>query len=137
VNIKKILEYISALIFAVIIIYIIWQPVFPSKFIRKGMAERIDVKSLNLERPVVIRFYLTGKGGGVYNIVVDKDKASVVEDDTDRIDLVLKMEAREFNNLMYSLATGKASDSAFISRIISKRLTTAGDMNIMRKLFSR
>ncbi|MCU0821754.1 MAG: hypothetical protein MUC95_04680 [Spirochaetes bacterium] len=101
------------------------------------MAEQIDLKSLNLERPVVIRFYLTGKGGGIYNIVVDKDKASVVEGDTDRIDLFLKMEAREFNYLMYSLATGKASDSAFISRIISKRLSTAGDMNIMKKLFSR
>jgi hypothetical protein len=137
VNIKKVLEYISALVFALIIIYIIWQPVFPSKFILKGMAEQIDLKSLNLERPVVIRFYLTGKGGGIYNIVVDKDKASVVEGDTDRIDLFLKMEAREFNYLMYSLATGKASDSAFISRIISKRLSTAGDMNIMKKLFSR
>lgn len=136
-NIKKVLKYIGASAFIIMIIFIIWQPVFPSKFILQGMTDRVDVKSLKLELPVVIRFYLTGKGGGVYNIIVDKDKASVVEGDTDRIDLAIKMEAREFNSLIYLLATGKASESAFINLAISKRLSFAGDINIMKELFSR
>lgn len=134
---KRILKYLSVAVFAVVVILIIWQPVFPSKFILQGMADQIDVKKLTIELPVVMRFYLTGKGGGVYNIVVTKEKAEVTEGDTDRIDLALKMEASEFNGLMYSLATGEASESAFIKMGVSKRLSYAGDMTIMKELFNR
>ncbi len=133
---KKILKYISVIVFGIVVILIIWQPVFPSKFILQGMTERIDVSKLTMELPIVVRFYLTGKGGGVYNLVVDKDGTKLTEDDTDRIDLALKMEASEFNSLIYSLATGKSDESAFLSLAFSKRLSIAGDMNLMKELFA-
>lgn len=136
-KIKKVIKILSLLVFVIVMVIIIWQPVFPSKYILKGMAEQIDVQNITQDLPVVIRFYLTGKGGGIYNIVVDSSGAGVVEDDTDRIDLVLKAEAREFNSLIFSLARGKVNETAFINMLIAKRLFYAGDMNILKDLFKR
>ncbi len=136
-KIKKILKYTGIAVFAVAVILTIWEPVFPSRYILQGMTDRIDVKRVKIDLPVVLRFYLSGKGGGVYNIIVDKDGARLTEGDTDRIDFILKMEAAEFNSLMYSLATGKASPSAFVNMAIAKRLSYTGEMSIMKELFSQ
>ena len=73
----------------------------------------------------------------MYNLVVDKNEAKVVEGDTNRVDLVLKMKAADFNNMIYMQATGEATESAFIKMGIAKRLMFAGDMTILKDLFSK
>jgi hypothetical protein len=112
--------------------------VIPSGYIIDGMADAINVKNLSLEKPVILRFELSGRGGGDYNIVVDKNKnkAEVVEGDMGKIDLLIAMRSYDFNDLMISMARGKADEYMFKSLVISNKLKIAGDMTLLAKLFS-
>ena len=127
---------IIIILLCIVLILVIWQPVIPSGYIIGGMADAIDVKKLSLEKPVILRFELSGRGGGNYNIVVDKNKARVVEGDMDKIDLLITMRSDDFNDLMISMARGKADEYMFKSLVISNKLKIAGDMMILQKLFS-
>ncbi len=118
------------------LIFVIVKPTLPSGIIIEKMAEMIDVKKLPMKLPVVIRFELGGKGGGIYNLVVNKDKAIVTEGDTDQIDLLFCMSAADFNELMFSMAGGNASESVFISLIMSSKLRTAGDIALLQKVLA-
>ncbi len=131
----KILRILGASALLVVLALVIWQPVFPSVLIIQKMADSIDPGKVPLELPTVVRFDLSGKGGGTYNIVVDTDGAKTVKGDTDDVALILFMEAKDFNNLMFALAGGRADEYTFRSLIISKFLRFAGDMSIFGKLF--
>ena len=130
-----VLKVIGVTLLAITLIYVIWQPVIPSGFIIEKMAEMIEPKNLPEDEQKVVRFDLSGKGGGLYNLVVRKDGAEVVEGETDRVDLVLYMEARDFNALMFSLARGKADESLFIRLTLSKVMRFAGDMGVFELIF--
>ena len=129
---------IIIILLCIVLILVIWQPVIPSGYIIDGMADVIDIKNLSLEKPVVLRFELSGRGGGDYNIVVDKNKkkAVVVKGDMGKIDMLIEMRSNDFNDLMISLARGKADEYMFKSLVISNKLKIAGDMMILQKLFS-
>lgn len=128
-------EAIGALILGAILFVVVWDPVFPSEWIIRKMARSIDPQSLSPEQPVVVRFELSGKGGGVYNIVAKSGRVEVVRGATDTVDLILSMKAEEFNRLLFSLARGKADEYTFRSLVISKALTFAGDLSLLGKLF--
>ncbi len=130
-----VLKVIGVTLLAITLIYVIWQPVIPSGFIIEKMAEMIEPQNLREDEQKVVRFDLSGKGGGLYNLVVRKDGAEVVEGETDRVDLVLYMEARDFNALMFSLARGKADESTFIRLTLSKVMRFAGDMGVFELIF--
>jgi hypothetical protein len=130
-----VLKVIGVTLLALTLIYVIWQPVIPSGFIIEKMAETIDPRNLPDDEQRVVRFDLSGKGGGVYNLVVRKDGVKVVEGDTDQADLVLFMEAADFNALMFSLARGNADESTFIRLTIAKVMRFAGDMGIFKLIF--
>ena len=130
-----VLKVIGVSVLAITLIYVIWQPVIPSGFIIEKMAEMIEPQNLREDEQKVVRFDLSGKGGGLYNLVVRKDGAEVVEGETDRVDLVLYMEARDFNALMFSLARGKADESLFIRLTLSKVMRFAGDMGVFELIF--
>ena len=117
------------------LIYVIWQPVLPSGLIIEKMAEMVDPGSLPDDRQRVVRFDLSGKGGGVYNLVVRRDGVQVVEGKREQPDLILFMEAEDFNDLMFALARGKADESLFIRLTLSKVLRFAGDMSIFELIF--
>lgn len=127
---------IIIIILCIILIYVIWQPVLPSGWIIKGMADAIDAESLALTEPVTVRFKLSGPGGGDYNLIVDKDKAEATEGRVERIDLLISMESGEFNDLMLAMAEGEADELTFKSLVISNKLQFAGDILILQKLFS-
>ncbi len=131
----KILRILGAGALLVVLALVIWQPVFPSVWIIQRMADSIDPRNVPLDPPTGIRFELTGKGGGIYNIVVDEDSVKTVKGNTAVVDLVLFMEARDFNDLMFSLAGGEVDEFMFRSLIISKVLRFAGDMSVFEKLF--
>jgi len=133
----KILRFVGAGILLIFLILAIWQPVFPSILIVDGMAKAIDPHSVPLALPAVVRFELSGKGGGLYTIVVEKGSVRIVRDRTDNVDLILYMEARDFNALMFALADDKADEYTVRSLIISKFLRYAGDMSIFSKLFEK
>ena len=130
-------EIIGAVVLGTILLLVIWDPVFPSAWIIQKMADSIDPQKLSLEQPAVVRFELSGKGGGTYNVVVDPDRVEVVKGATERVDLILYMKAKDFNNLMFSLASGEANEYTFRSLIISKALTFSGDMAVFQKLFGQ
>jgi len=112
------------------LIYVIWQPVLPSGLIIHKMAESLKPPDLPQGEQRVLRFDLSGKGGGVYNLVFQRDGVEVVEGDTDQVDLIIFMEATDFNDLMISLARGKADEFTFRRLIISKVMRFAGDMGV-------
>ncbi len=117
------------------LVYVIWQPVIPSGIIIEKMAEMVDPGNLPDDKQIVIRYDLSGRGGGMYNLVVNKNGVEVVEGETGQVDLVLFMEAKDFNDLMFSLARGKADESMFIRLTLSKVLRFAGDMSIFELIF--
>jgi hypothetical protein len=116
------------------LIYVIWQPVIPSGFIVQKMAESMKPPDLPQGEQKVLRFDLSGKGGGVYNLVLQRDDIEVVEGYTDQVDLIVFMEAKDFNDLMISLARGKADEFTFRRLIISKVMRFAGDMGVFALL---
>jgi hypothetical protein len=117
------------------LIYVIWQPVLPSGWVIQGMAESIRPPDLPEGEQRVIRFDLSGKGGGVYDLVLQRDGVKVDRGgNTDRVDLILFMEATDFNDLMISFARGKADEFSFRRLIISKVMCFAGDMGVFELL---
>lgn len=133
----KILRFVGAGILLIFLLLAIWQPVLPSILIVDGMAKAIDPRTVPLEPPTVVRFELSGKGGGIYTVVAEKDSVKIVRDRTDNTDLILYMKARDFNDLMFALADGKADEYTVRSLIISKALRYAGDMSVFSKLFQK
>jgi hypothetical protein len=129
------LKVIGLFLLGLTLVYTIWQPVFPSRFLIQGMARKIDPGNIPEGEQRVVRFDLSGKGGGIYNLVVRKDGVEVVEGETDQVDLVLYMEAKDFNNMVFSLARGKADESMFIRLTIAKVMRFAGDMGVFELLF--
>ena len=133
----KILRFGGAGTLLIFLLMAIWQPVFPSILIVDGMAKAIDPRSVPLEPPTVVRFELSGKGGGIYTIVIEKDSVEIVRDRTPNVDLILYMEAKNFNDMMFALADGRADEYTVRSLIISKALRYAGDMSVFSKLFEK
>lgn len=129
------LKVIGLFLLGLTLVYTIWQPVFPSRFLIQGMARKIDPGNIPEGEQRVVRFDLSGKGGGIYNLVVRKDGVEVVEEETDQVDLVLFMEAKDFNNMVFSLARGKADESMFMRLTIAKVMRFAGDMGVFELLF--
>lgn len=129
------LKVIGFSLLGLALVYTIWQPVLPSRFLVQGMAGRIDPGVLREGEQKVIRYDLGGKGGGIYNLVARKDGVEVVEGQTDQVDLILFMEAKDFNNMVFSLARGKADESMFMRLVIAKVMRFAGDMGIFELLF--
>ena len=83
----------------------------------------------------VVQFDLGGKGGDVYNLVARKGGVEVIEGETDQVDLILFMEAKDFNDMVFSLARGKADESMFMRLTIAKVMRFAGDMGVLELLF--
>ena len=124
------LKALGLSILGLTLIYVIWQPVLPSGYIVQKMAESLNPPDLPQGEKRVLRFDLSGRGGGVYNLVFRSDGVEVVEGDTDQLDLVLFMEATDFNNLMISFARGKADEFTFRRLIISKVMRFAGNIRV-------
>jgi hypothetical protein len=118
------------------LVCVIWQPVLPSGWIIERMADSIDADAVPKGARWVVRFELSGKGGGNYNLVVQKGGVDVTRGEPDRVDLILYMEAAEFNELMLSLARGKADENTFRRLIIAKFLRFAGNMQILDWIFN-
>jgi len=129
------LKLAGLLLLGVILVYAIVQPVFPSGFIIKKMADAIDPRNLPAEPTLVMRFELSGKGGGAYSIVAGRKGVETIEGPLDRADLILFMEAGDFNRLMFSMATGRADEYTFKKLAISKVLRFAGDMTVFETVF--
>ena len=129
------LKVIGLSLLGLTLVYTIWQPILPSVLLVKGMAGRIDPGNVPEDEQIVVRYDLSGKGGGIYNLVVGKDRVEVVEGETDQVDLILCMEAKDFNDMVFSLARGKADESMFMRLTIAKVMRFAGDMGVFELLF--
>jgi len=129
------LKVIGLSLLGLTLVYTIWQPILPSRFLVKGMAGQIDPGNMPEGEQKVVRFDLSGKGGGIYNLVARKDGVEVVEGETDQVDLVLFMEAKDFNDMVFTLARGKADESMFMRLTIAKVMRFAGDMGVFELLF--
>jgi hypothetical protein len=129
------LKGIGLSVLVLTLVYTIWQPILPSGFLIQGMARQIDPKNVPEGEQRVVRFDLSGKGGGLYNLVVGPDGVEVVEGEADRADLVLFMEAKDFNQMIFSLARGKGDESMFMRMTIAKVMRFAGDMSVFELLF--
>jgi len=136
-SVSRVLGGLATIVLLIVLLYVVWQPVFPSGLIIKKMADSIDPKKLSLEGPKVIRFELTGKGGGIYNIVADKDKGQMIEGNIGKADLIIYMEAKDFNGLMFSMALGSADEATFRRAVLSKVMRFAGDIGVFQLLFKR
>lgn len=132
----RILNMAGIIALAIILILSIWQPVFPGSWLLKQMVKTIDPRNIAAVQPAVIRFELSGKGGGIYNIVAENNQVKLLEGETDRMDLIIYMKAADFNTLIYSTAFGKADESRVLRLILSNVLNFAGDMTVFKKLFS-
>lgn len=133
--ISKTLQVTGMAILGIILVLVIWQPVLPSGWIIQRMAGSINPEDFPAGPPMIVRFSLSGKGGGVYNILAGPDGVEVVMETADPVDLIMYMEAGDFNRLMISLARGTADEYTFQSLIVSKVLRFAGDMTVLEKLF--
>jgi hypothetical protein len=129
------LKVIGLSLLALTLVYTIWQPVLPSGFLIKGMAGRMDPGNVPEGEQIVVRFDLGGRGGGIYNIVARKDGVTVVEGESDQVDLILFMEAKDFNDMVFSLARGKGEEAMFMRLTIAKVMRFAGDMGVFELLF--
>jgi len=134
---RQILGTLAILLPVLALIYAIWQPVLPGVYIVRRMAAAIDPQALKPERTTVVCFHLSGKGGGVYSLVAGPEKVETLKGMTDQADLILFMEAADFNHLMFTLARGKGDEYTFQSLIISKVLRFAGDLTVFRDLFDK
>ncbi len=133
----RIFNITGILVLGIIMVLSIWQPVIPSSLLLKQMVKSVDIQKIALVQPAVIRFELSGKGGGIYNIVADNKEAKIVKGETDRIDLIIYMKAVEFNNLIFAVASGKADKSLFLRMTLSNILRFSGDIEILEKLFKQ
>jgi len=136
-HIVKIVNITGIALLGIVLILVVWQPVFPSGILIQQMADMIEPETVSLALPVVVRFELSGKGGGRHNIIVEKDAARTHGGETDRVDLILYMDARAFNDLLFSFALGKADDAMFLSLGMSDILRFSGDIEIFKKLFEK
>ena len=125
---------IVLIILGFVLVLVIWQPVIPSGMIIKGMPDMIKSESLSLDKPVVLRFELSGRGGGDYNLLLSREKVEAFEGGTDQADLILSMEATDFNWLIFQMAQGKADEYTFQKLIISNVLRFAGNMEVLALL---
>ncbi len=135
----KSLKIAGLLLLGMTLVYVIWQPVLPSGLIIQGLTRAIDPQKLALEHPLLVRFELSGKGGGIYNLMVDKDSVEVVkgdmpDSDIDRADLILYMDAKGFNKMMIGMATGQADQATIVRLVIGKFLRVAGDISTIQTL---
>jgi len=133
-SIPKVINTIVVSALGVVLALVIWQPVFPSGWIIQGMAGQIDPGNLSLEQPAVLRFELAGQGGGIYNLMLSREKVEVTEGDTNQADLILAMKATDFNTLIFQMARGKADESMFKKLLLSNMLRMAGDMSVLELL---
>ena len=135
---KVLLNIAGIMIVGLLLVLVIWQPVFPSKFLIYGMAYKVKETCSSLEAPVTVRFELSGRGGGIFNIVADKNDARVVEgEDTERLDMIMYMTASDFNSLMFEMATGKADEFTVQGLVVANFLDIAGDMTALAKLMGQ
>jgi len=130
----NVITTLVALVLMTVLALVLWQPVFPSAWIIRGMAKQIDPNTLSLDEPAVLRFELAGKGGGDYNLLLSKEKVEVTEGDTEQIDLLIATNATDFNNLVFQMARGKADESVVAKLLISNVLKVAGDMSVLAAL---
>jgi len=68
-----VLKVTGLALLGIALVYTLWEPVFPSRLLIQGMAKRIDPSGVPEGEQRVVRFELTGKGGGTYNFVVRND----------------------------------------------------------------
>ena len=122
------------IVLVVVLVIVIWQPVVPSGLIIKGMPNMIKSGDLSLDKPVVLRFELSGRGGGNYNLLLSREKVEVTEGSINQADLILAMEAADFNKLIFQMAQGKADEYIFQKLIISNTLRFAGNMEVLALL---
>ena len=135
---KTFLNIVGLLIVILLLILVIWQPVLPSKWLVSGMAYKAKETCSALEEPVTVRFELSGRGGGIYNIVADKNDARFVEgEDTERLDAIMYMTASDFNSLIFQMATGKADEYTVQGLVVANFLDIAGDMMALGKLMGQ
>ena len=133
-SIPKVINTIVVIALGAVLALVIWQPVFPSGWIIQGMAEQLDPKNLSLKQPAVLRFELAGQGGGIYNLMLSREKVEVSEGNTNQVDLIIAMKATDFNNLVFQMAQGKADEFMFQKLVISNMLRMAGDMSVLELL---
>jgi len=136
-HVVKIVNIAGMALLGIVLILVVWQPVFPSGILIQQMADMIEPEKVSMPLPVVVRFELSGKGGGRHNIIVDTDTVRTHGGETDRVDLILYMDARAFNDLLFSIALGKANDAMFLSLGMSDILRFSGDIEIFKKLFEK
>jgi len=133
-SIPKVISTLVVIILGAVLALVIWQPVLPSGWIIQGLAKQIDPGSLSLDKPAVLRFELSGKGGGVYNLMLSREKVEVTEGDTPQVDLIIATTATDFNQLIFQMAQGKADEFAVTKLVISNVLKIAGDMSVLQSL---
>jgi hypothetical protein len=119
------------------LVYAIWQPVFPSGILVKAMVDTIDPKAVSLDRPVVVRFDLSGKGGGVFSVRVDHTSVEMIKGKTDAVDLIIFMKATDFNDMIAAMSKGKGDPTLITRLMISNIFSFAGDMNLFGKIFNQ
>lgn len=133
-SISKVANTIVIIGLGAVLALVIWQPIFPSGWIIQGMADQLEPESLSLKQPAVLRFELAGRGGGIYNLLLSKEKVEVTEGDTSQADLIIAMMAADFNKLIFQMAQGKADEFTFSKLVISNKLRFAGDMSALELL---
>jgi SCP-2 sterol transfer family len=133
-SMPQLFNTIAIVVLGAVLVFSIWQPVFPSGWIIEGMAQQIDPGELSLDESKVLRFELAGKGGGEYNLAISEDVVEVYEGKTHQADLIIAMEATDFNHLIFQLAQGKADEFTFAKLAISNTMKFAGDMSILELL---
>ena len=133
-SMKKALYNFTVIALLVVLVLIIWQPIFPSAWVIQGLAQQIDPNNLALEKQAVLRFELAGRGGGNYNLTLSEDEVKVTEGTTSQADLIIAMKATDFNQLMFQMAQGKADEFTFSKLAISNTLRIAGDMSVLQLL---
>ena len=133
---SKLLKIAGILILGIGLVYAIWQPVFPSSILIKGMADSIDPEKIQTDQGVVVRFDLYGKGGGVYSIKADHSGARMIRGTTETVDLIIFMKATDFNDMMFGMSLGEGDPSLITRLIISDMLSYAGDISVLNKLLN-
>ena len=133
-SIPQVVNIFAVSVLVVVLVLVIWQPVFPSGWLIQGMAEQIDPSELSLDKRAVLRFELAGRGGGNYNLIMSNEKIEVIEGSINQVDLIIAMKATDFNRLMFQMVQGKADEFTFAKLAISNTMKIAGDMSVLELL---